>query len=379
MPRKHTRKINIRGGGEETPIQKQIREELERILCIFTLDKSVRKDYTVSSFSDNTSNGAQLIVALRDLYSSKSIKFSTKARNRNELIVRIIKLLIDEPKMLLEVDPNSGGYQHKYRTPIILPPDIPASDVIFLPSITVPLYILNFLGQCAGNLCNVFRGITDEDAYTALHDITRTIGFTQAGQTLFERYNVLKEFFDYNTNVSNEEYNVIAGKLLKKIVPYVRLERNNNRIPMNQHEVNRYLRHTSDWNTSYIAYLIKKNKLLYFISDLNYELARWNIVIEYDYTYITKCLNAFEEVKDSKKVTNSEHVGYEGKEVKDGYEGKEVKDGDEGEEVKDGDAGEEVKGSEEVHSMGGANLRHRKKTIKKQRRHNRSNLLFKKK
>ena len=99
MPRKHTHKIN-RGGGPETPIQAGIREELERIFRILTLDTDVRKAYTKSSLLDTTSNGAKLIDALRDLYSSKSMKGSEKATKRNELVVRIIKLVLNEPSKI---------------------------------------------------------------------------------------------------------------------------------------------------------------------------------------------------------------------------------------------------------------------------------------
>ena len=390
MPRKHTRKINIRGGGEETPIQKQIREELERILCIFTLDITVRKEYTVSSFFDNTSNGAKLIVTLRDLYSSRSFWGSKKARTRNELIVRIIKLLIDEPKMFRQIPPNLPGYQFKFRPPIILPPPIPLVNVIFAISITYLSFLLNDFRQCIGNLCNAARGITDTDAYAALETITLTIKFTQSGQTgqtgqtLFECYNELKDYFDKNTNVSNEEYKKIAVELLKTIVPYVWLRYNNNDEPINRHEHDKYLENISESRASNIVNLIKKKKLLYFISDLNYDLALSGIFIDYDDDYIRRCLDAIKKVKNSKEVKDS-------KKVKDIVAGE--KDIDAGEKnidagnydnSKDGDAGnydnskDIVAGEKDVDSMGGANIRHRKKTIKKQRRHNRSSLLLKK-
>jgi hypothetical protein len=372
MPRKHTRKINIRGGGEETIIQKQIREELERILSIFTLDITVRKEYTVSSFFDNKSNGAKLIVALRDLYSSRSIWGSKKARTRNELIVRIIKLLIDEPNMFRQIPPNLPGYQFKFRPPIILPPRIPLVDGIFAISITYLSFLLNEFRQCIGNLCNVARYITDTDAYAALTTITETIGFTQAdqtGQPLFECYNELKDYFDKNTNVSNEEYKKIAVELLETIVPYVRLRRNNDGVPINRHEHDKYLENISESRASNIVNLIKKKKLLYFISDLNYDLALSGIFIDYDDDYIRRCLDAIKKVKNSKEVKDS-------KKVKNIVAGEtEIVAGE-----TDIVAGEKeiVAGEKDVNSMGGANIRHRKKTIKKQRRHNRSTLLLKK-
>jgi hypothetical protein len=363
MPRKHTRKINIRGGGEETTIQKQIREELERILCIFTLDTSVRKDYTVSSFFDTTSKGATLIIALRDLYSSRSIRGSNKARNRNELIVRIIKLLIDESKMFRQIPPDLPGYQFKFRLQIP-PPDIPPLvKVIFVGTISYLSFLLSGVRQCVGNLCNAFRLTTDEEAYNALSKNTNTIGFTQASQTLFERYNELKDYFDNNTNVSNEEYKKIAAELLVTIIPYDVYEEDS--FAKDDKKYKDYVDYTSESTVLIIANHIKTNKLLHFISDLNYTLALWGIFIDYDKTYITRCLDAFKKTKDSKG-TKDVYTGNDNS--KDVYAGN-------NDTSKNVNAGV-VDSGEDIGSMGGANLRHRKKTIKKQRRYNRSNLLF---
>jgi len=309
MPRKHTHKVNIRGGGEETKIQANIRNELERILCVFTLDVNIREDYTVSSFTDNTSDGAKLIIALRDLYSSKSMKGSDKAIKRNELIVRIIKLIIDEPKMFRENSPDLGGYQHKVRSPIIPPTTIPILEPIFGFTVTLPSMILNAFGQCVGNLCNLARTITDEEAFENLEKITRDIN--SYNQEVFEYYKSVKGYFDDKQKVPSLK---IAKSLLNKL---------------NVSHLNHKLLEP------YIDMLIQRHSLLYFISSLNYELAALGVSKSYGGEFISACLTAIGEVKQKEE-----------------YEEKQT---------------------------GGANLRHRKKTRKRQRRHIRSTLLLKQK
>ena len=306
MPRKHTHKVNIRGGGEETQIQANIRIELELILCVFTLDKDIREDYTVSSFTDNTSNGAKLIIALRDLYSSKSMKGSDKAIKRNELIVRIIKLIIDEPKIFRENSPNLSGYQHKVRSPIIPPTTIPLLDAIFGFTVTLPSIILNAFGQCVGNLCNLARTITDEEAFENLKKITSYITIRENNKETikrFEYYNNIKDYFD-------DKQNVPSLKIAKSLLETLKLSFLNDELL-----------------ESFIARLIQSDSLLYFISSLNYKLAALGLYKSYDTEFIWKCLLAIGSVKQN----------------------------------------------------GGANLRHRKKTRKRQRRQIRTTLLLKQK
>jgi hypothetical protein len=318
MPRKHTRKIKIRGGGDETPIQKQIREELERILLIFTVDTDVREKYTVSGFTDTISLGAKLIAALRDLYSSKSMKLSAKAMNRNELILRTIKLLINEPKMFRETSPNLGGYQHKYRIPVIPPPNIPLLDIIVGYSITIPSGIANFVGQCVGNLCNISRTITDEDAYSKLKNITEKINYSHDGVGYSNRYAELKTFFNDKNTVPSRD---IAVALIKELKLFGFVE--------SKEEEEKNFMMQNDIYVLYIDRLIKNNDLLYFISTLIYDLDVLGQDVEYDDEYIRNCIGAIEDVKENNQ-------------------------------------------------DGGANIRHRKKTIKKQRRLNMSTLLLKK-
>lgn len=325
MPRKHTHKIN-RGGGPETPIQAKIREELERIFCIFTLDETVRKAYTKSSLLDTTSDGAKLIDALRDLYSSKSMKGSQKATKRNELIVRIIKLVINEPSILRQhkISPVDAGYQHQMRFPVILPTERSLLFPIEGYALMIPSLIFNTLGQCAGNVFNICRLISDDEAYENLRTVTSKIEFSKNGQQLFDLYNDVKGYFDTKDSVDfnpNPIARIIFEKLFKS------------KIDANY----------SGKFEPRIANLIKHTTLLYFISILYYYIVgEWQQELEYDDNYTKVILETIRDVRDDK-----------------GYE--------------------DMTMSPLHRNAGGANLQHRKKTSKKQRRHKRSTLLLKKK
>jgi hypothetical protein len=323
MPRKHTHKIN-RGGGPETEIQANIREELERIFCILTLDKTVRKAYTKSSILETTSNGAKLIDALRDLYSSKSMKGSEKATKRNELVVRIIKLVIDEPSIFRQhkISPVEAGYQHQMRFPVILPKERSLLFPIEGYALMIPSLIFNTLGQCAGNVFNICRLISDDEAYENLRTVTSEIKFSENGQPLFDLYNDVKGYFDSKDIV---EFNPIARIIFKKLF--------NSNIDAN---------YSGKFEPS-IAHLIQRTTLLYFISILYYYIVgQWQQKLEYDDNYTRHVLETIRDVRD--------------------------------------DRGDEDMIKSPLHrNAGGANLQHRKKTSKKQRRHKRSTLLLKKK
>ena len=326
MPRKHTHKINIRGGGEETPIQANIREELERIFCIFTLDEKVRKAYTKTSLLDTTSDGAKLIDALRDLYSSKSMKGSQKATKRNELIVRIIKLVINEPSILRQhkIPPVDAGYQHQMRFPVIQPTERSLLFPIEGYTLYLPSLILNTLGQCAGNVGNICRKITDDEAYENLRKVTSEIKFSENGTKLFNLYNDVKGYFDTKDSVDFNP-NPIARKIFQKLF--------NSNIDAN---------YSGKFQPG-IAHLIQRTTLLYFISILYYDIVgEWQQELEYDDNYTRHILETIRDVRDDK--------------------------------------GDEDMTMSPLHrNAGGANIQHRKKTSKKQRRHKRSTLLLKKK
>jgi hypothetical protein len=332
MPRKHTHKIN-RGGGPETEIQANIREELERIFCIFTLDETVRKAYTKSSLLDTTSNGAKLIDALRDLYSSKSMKGSEKATKRNELVVRIIKLVLNEPSIFRqhEISPVNAGYQHKFRVPII-PARINPLMYIEAYGLTLPSFILNTLGQCAGNVGNICRKITDDEAYENLRTVTSKIEFSENGQKLFDLYNNVKEYFDDDKRIVNSKE--IARILFKKLF---------------NSKLDTYFGSNGDGFKDDIHVKIQTNKLLYFISILYYYIVgEWQQELEYDDNYTRHILETIIDVRDEK--TDEDDKTYK-----------------------------DEKKSPLHNNAGGANVQHRKKTSKKQRRHKRSTLLLKKK
>ena len=323
MPRKHTHKIN-RGGGQETEIQADIREELERIFCILTLDETVRKAYTKSSLLDNTSDGAKLIDALRDLYSSKSMKGSEKATKRNELVVRIIKLVLDEPSIFRQhkISPVDAGYQHQMRFPVIQPTERSLLFPIEGYTLYLPSLLLNKVGQSVGNAANIFRLISDDDAYKALRKVTENIKFSENGTKLFDLYNNVKEYFDSKDIV---DFNPIARIIFEKLF--------NSNIDANY----------SGKFEPRIAHLIQHTTLLYFISILYYYIVgEWQQELEYDDNYTRHILETIRDVKDDK--------------------------------------GDEDMTMSPLHrNAGGANLQHRKKTSKKQRRHKRSTLLLKKK
>jgi hypothetical protein len=260
-----------RGGGPETEIQKNIREELERILEIFTLCPDVRIRYTQNSIFDYTSDGAKLIGALRDLYSSKAVKGSIKAEVRNELIVRIIKLIINEFKFEQEQgygNPVQEGLGYKVRVPI--KPINP--EVISLLTLSLPSFLLNKVVQCVGAVCNTVRTISDNDAFENLRAITQNIANTNTKIT--QKFDLIKEWFDRKENIIAVA-DSIAETLINEMLNYNYISKNIN-------------------PNLYILGLkksIKKLNLLFFISNFFYENLLYNhpnTVLEFNDVYINK-------------------------------------------------------------------------------------------
>jgi hypothetical protein len=145
--------------------------------------------------ADYTSEGAKLIFALRDLYSSKP---GIKASVRNELVARIIKLIINESQMEQSQgfgDPVGEGISYNIRSPIIIP-----QEGVSLLALTVPSVILHYGAKCVGAFCHALSQIKDEEASSNLNPITERINTILAENTAneerFEKFNNIKLWFD---------------------------------------------------------------------------------------------------------------------------------------------------------------------------------------
>jgi hypothetical protein len=275
-----------RGSGPETEIQKKIREELERILLIFTLFPDVRQRYTQKHMGDYTSEGATLIYALRDIYSSKR---GEKAPVRNELVARIIKLIINEDIMEQSQgfgNPVNEGIGYNIRVPIIIP-----QGGVSLLALTAPSVILHYGAKCLGAFCHALSRITDDEAFINLRTITTNININtiiaeNAGNAaIFGTFNNIKTWFD------NKERRDDDGNVVKVIVnaDYVATMLITN-MPI--------IRNISDSNMEkYKNGLIKsiqKLNLLFFISNFFYDTFYYIYpqIFEYNDDYINKLFEA---------------------------------------------------------------------------------------
>jgi hypothetical protein len=247
-----------RGGGEETEIHKNIRVELERILEIFTLFPDVRNEYTQDSMFDHKTKGAKLIYALRDIYSSRWMRGSEKAIKRNELVVRIIKLIINEDRISQEQGfgkPENEGFGYNIRVPILIPENL-ISAMFF----AIPARVIHHGSKCLGAVCHAVRTITDDEAFRNLRYITSNINIDAENAERIETFNNIKKWFDDKTN----DYIVRNYKLFTTMLTN-RMDNNRN-IPIEN--IPKY--------KEYLVDSIKKFNLLFFISNYFYDTLLYN-------------------------------------------------------------------------------------------------------
>jgi len=255
-----------RGSGPETEIQKKIREELERILLIFTLCPDIRERYTQNHMSDFTSEGARLIYALRDIYSSKWMKGSKKAIERNELVARIIKLIINEDIYEQQQgfgNPVREGFGYNIRAPII----IPHGGVSTL-ALAAPSFFAHHVAKCVGAACHALRRISDEDAFTNLCDITTNINTENTER--IKTFNDIKIWFDdkrkfiINDVYDDYENDVNSRTFARRI--------SNDIIGLNNIVETRYENYING-----LIHSIQNFNLLFFISNFFYDTLYYSI------------------------------------------------------------------------------------------------------